>query len=100
MKVALAAGGEVWADVAEGAPESGPVTVIVRPENASVSTTATAGLSGTVDNVVYFGTDTHIHLKLNDGSPFTLRRQNVSGQDNTLAVGDTVNLALQQVRPA
>ena len=94
VKVALAAGGEVWADVAEGAPDTGVVTVIVRPENASVSTTATAGLSGVVENVVYFGTDTHVHLKLNDGAPFTLRRQNVSGSENKLAVGDVVNLAL------
>jgi spermidine/putrescine transport system ATP-binding protein len=94
LKVELNAGGEVWAEVAEGAPQSGNVTVIVRPENASVSTTSSSALAGTVSNVVYFGTDTHVHLKLADDTPFTLRSQNVSGSENSLKIGDSVRIAL------
>ncbi len=94
VKVALNAGGEVWADVAEGAPQSGDVTVIVRPENAIFSSASTGVISGVISNIVYFGTDTHVHLTLSDGTPFTLRRQNVSGSENKLNIGDTVKVAL------
>ena len=33
-------------------------------------------LAGTVENVVYLGTDTHFHLRLDHGPHFTVRRQN------------------------
>jgi spermidine/putrescine transport system ATP-binding protein len=29
-----------------------------------------------VDSATFFGTDTHLHLRLSDGQPFVLRRQN------------------------
>ena len=50
------------------------------------------GITGTVDNVVYFGTDTHVHLKLQDGAPFIVRKQNSAG--GTLVVGDTVGIGI------
>ncbi len=37
---------------------------------------ARAPLAGTVSNVVYLGTDTHIHVTLDDGTHFVVRQQN------------------------
>jgi spermidine/putrescine transport system ATP-binding protein len=28
---------------------------------------------------VYLGTDTHVHVRLKDGTPFIVRKQNISG---------------------
>ena len=50
---------------------------MIRPEHAELVEDPGAGvLRGTVDNVVYFGTDTHYHLHLEDGTPFMVRLQN------------------------
>jgi spermidine/putrescine transport system ATP-binding protein len=52
------------------------VSVVVRPEQAMLSEGGNAASGATVTNCVFFGTDTHIHVHLEDGTPFTLRRQN------------------------
>ncbi|MER8688796.1 ABC transporter ATP-binding protein [Mesorhizobium sp. M1136] len=69
------------ATVAAGFPEnfdpSGAVTVVVRPEHADLVADAAKGMvSGTLANVVYFGTDTHYHVKLDGGDDFIVRHQN------------------------
>ena len=46
---------------------------IVAAEEQGVDQSA---LSGTIQNIVYFGTDTHYHLELEDGSSFVARVQN------------------------
>jgi len=53
------------------------VTVVIRPEHAHLSDRG--DLQGTVANAVFFGTDTHVHLRLADDSEFILRRQNTAG---------------------
>ncbi len=56
---------------------SGAVTVVIRPEHAEiVARSADATLTGTVSHIVYFGTDTHYHLTLDQGGEFMVRRQN------------------------
>lgn len=52
------------------------VTAVVRPEQAEITDPASADLTATVDSATFFGTDTHLHLRLADGQPFVLRRQN------------------------
>jgi spermidine/putrescine transport system ATP-binding protein len=59
---------------------SGKVTVVVRPEHAVLTTDeAAASLTGTVENIVYFGTDTRYHLRLADGAEFVIRAQSRRG---------------------
>ncbi|MCH8529296.1 MAG: ABC transporter ATP-binding protein [Saccharospirillum sp.] len=70
------------------------VTVVIRPEHASL--TERGDLQATVENAVFFGTDTHIHLRLEDQTPFILRRQNTgvsvappeAGQHACIAVAE------------
>jgi spermidine/putrescine transport system ATP-binding protein len=51
------------------------VTVVIRPEHASLA--ETGDLRGHLVNAVFFGTDTHFHIRLDTGEHFTLRRQNL-----------------------
>jgi spermidine/putrescine transport system ATP-binding protein len=76
-KIALDAGATIAAGLGEGLTPSGKVTVVVRPEHASiVAASGKVTLSGRLENIVYFGTDTHYHVKLDGGGEFTVRHQN------------------------
>ena len=56
------------------APARGEVTLAVRPEQVRIGPPGEAGsLAATVTDAVYFGTDTHCHLALADGTPVVAR---------------------------
>ena len=74
--VALSSGAEISATYPAGTKPEGRVTVVIRPEHAQTVEPGAGLLSGTVSNVVYLGTDTHIHVTLDDGTPFVVRQQN------------------------
>ncbi len=52
------------------------VSAVVRPEQAALTAVDGADLEARVESSVFFGTDTHVHLRLTDGQGFILRRQN------------------------
>jgi spermidine/putrescine transport system ATP-binding protein len=59
------------------------VTVVVRPEHVALTTDeAAASLTGTVENIVYFGTDTRYHVRLADGAEFVIRAQSRRGGES------------------
>ncbi len=93
-KVKLDAGPVIAAAAPEGLVPSGNVTVVLRPEHVSIVGLKQAVLKGTVENVVYFGTDTHIHLLLSNGQPFMLRQQNAGVKKLNIQKGDEVGLAI------
>ncbi|MEZ5753018.1 MAG: ABC transporter ATP-binding protein [Paracoccaceae bacterium] len=68
------------------------VTAVVRPEQAQIAPDGGDMAAMLVDSV-FFGTDTHLHLRLPDGQPFTLRRQN-SGDLPVPSPGATVPISL------
>jgi spermidine/putrescine transport system ATP-binding protein len=65
------------------------------PEHARL-VKGTGDIAGTVDTIVYFGTDTHINVRLCDGELFTVRQQNTrnggcgfdSGERVGIQIGD------------
>ena len=77
-EVTLPGGKPVTARLPEGLrPVLGEtVTTVIRPEQAQMVAAGEGDLDGVVDSAVFFGTDTHVHLRLDDGQPFILRRQN------------------------
>lgn len=76
-RVRLASGAMLSAALPEGSSPNGKVTIVVRPEHAAITEEPDQGtISGMVENVVYFGTDTHFHLRLDGGEEFVIRRQN------------------------
>ncbi len=82
-------------DLPEGFSPSGSVTVVVRPEHAQLAAAdGGAALQGTVENVVYLGTDTHFHLRLDDGVPFIARRQNARGGADSFAAGSRAGVVI------
>jgi spermidine/putrescine transport system ATP-binding protein len=59
-----------------GSPADGEVTLAIRPEHMRLVPQGRAGaLSATVSHSVYFGTDSHVHLKLIDGTGIVVRQQ-------------------------
>lgn len=74
------------------------VTLAIRPEHIRLTAPEeNNSLTGTLENIVYLGTDTHFHIEL-AGQPETLvvRRQNDWGGSSQLAVGDTVGIRFNQ----
>jgi spermidine/putrescine transport system ATP-binding protein len=95
VTVKLDAGPEIVASVPDQFQSSGKVTVVVRPEHAKIAATAKgAQFAGKLDNVVYFGTDTHFHVKLDNGSPFIVRQQNASLAETNLKAGANVGITI------
>lgn len=94
-RVALPGGGSAEARLPEGmVPVLGEtVTVVIRPEQVQMAATAGADLVAEVESSVFFGTDTHIHLRLTDGQGFTVRRQN-TGDTPAPTPGGQVGLTL------
>jgi spermidine/putrescine transport system ATP-binding protein len=99
VKLELANGGSLHAEMPPEGISVGEVTVVVRPENAAICDAKKGDFAGLVENIVYFGTDTHIHLKLSDGSPFIIRQQNAGGAAAPVKVGDKVGIAVAPGTP-
>jgi spermidine/putrescine transport system ATP-binding protein len=91
--------GRISATVPKDFHAEGEVTVVLRPEHATLCPPDGAQarqMTGTLENVVYFGTDTHYHVRLSDGETvFTLREQNKPLQGARFAAGDRVGIALE-----
>ena len=90
--------GTVLTAKADGANVGEDVTIVIRPEHAEVAAHAHNGsaavVHGTLENVVYFGTDTHYHLRLRDGSVFVTRQQNKPGGISGFAIGSDVGVTV------
>ncbi len=97
--VRLSSGRTVRATAPEGVAPDGRVTVVIRPEHARLARGGSeAPLSGRLENVVYFGTDTHYHLRLDGDVPFVVRMQNIRDNAEDFRAGE--RLAVEIARNA
>ena len=72
---------------------SGDFTVTVRPEHVRIVAAGAEGaIPATIRDQVYFGTDTHYHLQLKDGTEVVARQQTQSATETGLANGSPVGL--------
>ncbi|MCV3207220.1 ABC transporter ATP-binding protein [Mesorhizobium sp. YC-39] len=92
-RATLKSGATIDATVAEGFQPKDNATVVVRPEHAKL-TSGKGELSGMVENIVYFGTDTHIHVQLDSGEAFTVRQQNTRSAGCGFERGDKVGISI------
>ena len=94
-QVKLSNGAVISAGCPEGFQPSGKVTVVVRPEHADLMRGKKgATVTGTLAHIVYFGTDTHYHVKLDgDGSEFVVRHQNSRTGSMGFKQGEAVGIA-------
>jgi spermidine/putrescine transport system ATP-binding protein len=89
--VRLATGDHLDVTALPGQPDQ--VTVTIRPEQVRLCDVTDPGaIAATVENMVYFGTDTHCHLRLKDGSPIIARLQSSVTGDIDLIAGQSVGL--------
>jgi len=90
MRVRLRAGKEFVAATQDVIPVNRRVTVAIRPERVTLRKKDgdDALIEGCIKSVVYFGTDTIVHLVLSSGEPFAVRLQNRDGAIQRFAVGD------------
>jgi spermidine/putrescine transport system ATP-binding protein len=95
-KVKLPPGREITATLAEGHKPGDKVWLVVRPEHAQLVAMPEALLTGTVENVVYLGTDTHFHLRLDNGPLFTVRRQNTRGMVEAYEPGQRAGVSFAE----
>jgi len=91
--VRIASGGLIAAPV-NG--RSGTVTVAVRPEQVRLCPKGEQGCQqATVSDTVYFGTDTHCHLTLGDGTEVVARLQSPPSGEVGLHKGAAVGLRFE-----
>ena len=93
----LSSGKEVTVMLPEGIAPEGSVTAVVRPEYSMlVAASGEKGhLQGILENIVYFGTDTHYHTRLDDGSLFVSRMQNQREDLEAFNVGQAVGIVFK-----
>jgi spermidine/putrescine transport system ATP-binding protein len=91
--------GRILATIPHDFAGDGDVTVVLRPEHAALCPPTghpACQMTGTLENIIYFGTDTHYHVRLRDGETiFTLREQNKPLQATQFVQGDTVGIAIE-----
>ncbi|SSC71752.1 unnamed protein product [Ciceribacter sp. T2.26MG-112.2] len=75
--VRLTAGTVIEASLPGDMRPSGQVTIVVRPEHASLAEPGAGSFDGVLADAIYFGTDTHFHILLNSGDSFIVREQNM-----------------------
>ena len=71
---------------------------MIRPEHVQMKKPNgnKSSFVGKVNNIVYFGTDTHFHLELATGEEFTIRKQNTPNEGNEFEVGSMVELIINE----
>jgi len=87
LVVAIAGGSEV--QLTDDGIQSDTLFVAVRPEKATLAKSGTGVLSGVVNNIVFFGSGTNIHVSLSDGVDFVVQTQ---GSETGLSMGDAVSV--------
>ena len=96
-RLKLSSGQEVSVELPDDMLPKGSVTAVVRPEY-SILVTDSGGkydLHGVLENIVYFGTDTHYHIRLPDDTMFVSRRQNQREDTEAFRVGQSVSVAFK-----
>ncbi len=74
----------------------GEITLAVRPEQIRLCASGEPGsLRATIADTVYFGTDTHCHVALNDGTEIVARLQSPPSGDVGLVQGAAVGLRFE-----
>ncbi len=92
--VRLATGEVIVVDALRPVDHGRTVTVAVRPEQLRLGLTEASALTARIATLVYFGTDTHCHLTLKDGTEVVARLQSPASGDAGLIEGQVIGLGL------
>ena len=97
IRLRFSSGKEVIVKLPGGMVPEGRVTAVVRPEYARlhIETDEEGDLKGVLENIVYFGTDTHYHVRMPDETLFVTRRQNQREDIENFIVGQPVSIVFK-----
>jgi spermidine/putrescine transport system ATP-binding protein len=91
--VTLNSGARVSAQMPEDMRLDGRVTIVIRPEHARISADpGHSTLRGKLQNVVYFGTDTHYPVLLDGRIEFIVRQQSLRDDAEAFSIGADVGV--------
>lgn len=90
LRVRLAGGLEL--EASGTAPPDRPVCVSVRPERIVLD--VDGSIPCVVEKLVYFGTDTQYHVRLNEGTQVVVRAQNDRGAHRPFAPGEPASITV------
>ena len=93
----LANGAQLSANLAVPREQGSKVTICIRPEKVSLYSPGTAGggIDGTVDRLIYLGTDTHYLVQLGNQTSVLARIQN-SHQSPRFRPGDPARVVMDE----
>ena len=94
VSIRLANGAVIEASVPSSITFSTTATVVVRPEHAVLAAPGEGVIAGEVETVIYFGTDTHFHIRTGEGATFIVRQQNRRGDAAVAQRGEAVSIHL------
>lgn len=96
-RLRLSSGNEITTELPEGMVPQGRVTTVVRPEYSLIQANIEekGDLQGVLENIVYFGTDTHYHTRLPDETLFVTRMQNQREDAEAFKVGQPVGIVFK-----
>jgi len=83
----------IEASIAADFTRSGKVTMAVRPEHIRLERGGD-GIKAILETIVYLGTDTHFHTRLEDGQKIIVRQQNHDVEGASWQQGDCVTLRI------
>ena len=99
--VSLPSGKSVRASLPTGTPSAKPpsvgheVSIVIRPEHVTLAPPShDTSVTGRLEDIVYFGTDTHYRLRLPDDALFIVRMQNRRDGQAAFEPGDEVGIIL------
>lgn len=75
------------------------ISVMVRPEHLNIALLGSgkkAGLTGKVQDMSYLGTDTQIHIELDDGPVLAARLQNDADISRDITIGNKVSVSFDE----
>lgn len=94
--VKLSNGKSITAGLPDDFAPKGKVSIVVRPEHADLTNDMKAAtLTGTLANIVYFGTDTHYYVDLPKDGMFIVRHQNSRSGATGFQQGAKVGIQLE-----
>ena len=94
-QIKLTTGQQISAQCNDSLNEHDEVYLAIRPEHAElVKYSNQSDLSGKLENIVYFGTDTHYHILIDETERFIIRQQNRPNQSVDFDIGEQVGIDL------
>ncbi|MEM1344199.1 MAG: TOBE domain-containing protein, partial [Pseudomonadota bacterium] len=93
-RLRLDSGTEIEAALPAGHTPQGQVALAIRPEHARPVAPEDGVLAGTVEEAVFLGTDTQVRMRLDTGTPFTMRVQNAGTGAPPPSPGTRLGIAL------